>query len=193
MDPSIIEKLVIVWLAGQPFYWPHTVEFNLGQDMLASQLIVECGVPLVLVPCMTVASNLTTTAPELERCLKGKSRVGTYLTENVVSQLTQEMGMNWLRLFHLTYGKELDDYGAAGTPFTSTSLSPSRIIWDISAVAYLVNPTWCPSALVPMPRLTDDIRWDCGVNVGHTVRLCRYIYRDAVFGDMFAKLANAPA
>lgn len=192
MDPSIIKKIVVVWLAGQPFYWPHTIEFNLGQDMLASQLIVECGVPLVLVPCMTVASNLTVTAPELERNMKGKSRVGTYLTENVVSQLTQEMGMNWLRLFHKTYGKGLDDYGEAGEPNTNTALSPSRIIWDISTVAYMVNPTWCPSELVRLPKLTDEICWDCSTDVGHTARICRYIYRDAVFGDMFAKLARAP-
>ena len=41
LDPSICEKIVVVWLAGQPFHWPHTVEFNLGQDMLASQLMVE--------------------------------------------------------------------------------------------------------------------------------------------------------
>lgn len=29
MDPEIIKKIVIVWLAGQPLYWPQTVEFNL--------------------------------------------------------------------------------------------------------------------------------------------------------------------
>lgn len=192
MDPSIIQKIVVVWLAGQPFHWPHAIEFNLGQDMLASQLIVECGVPLVLVPCMSVASNLTITAPEMEAHLNGKSRVGSYLTEHVVSQLTQEMGMNWLRLFNKTYGKGLDDYGEAGVPFTQTSLSPSRIIWDISTVAYMINPTWCPSMLVPQPRLTDDIHWDVANPLAHQVRVCKYIYRDAVLGDMFAKLAKAP-
>ena len=76
MDPSIIRKIVVVWLAGQPFHWPHTVEFNLGQDMLASQLMVECGVPLVLVPCMSVAAHVPVSAPELERPLQGTSRVG---------------------------------------------------------------------------------------------------------------------
>lgn len=192
MDPSIIRKIVVVWLAGQPFHWPHTVEFNLGQDMLASQLMVECGVPLVLVPCMSVASNLTVSAPELERHLQGASRVGDYLTHIVTSQLTQEMGLNWLRLFHATYNKGLDDYGADGVPTTQTALAPSRIIWDISTVAYLINPAWCPSQVVPQPRLTDDIRWDCAAPLAHDVRICKYIYRDAVFGDLFAKLASAP-
>jgi purine nucleosidase len=192
MDPSIIRKIVVVWLAGQPIHWPHTIEFNLGQDLLASQLIVECGVPLVLVPCMSVASNLTVTAVELEHYMKGTSRVADYLTQIVTSQLTQEMDMNWLRLFHQTYNKGLDDYGAAGVPTTTTMLSPSRIIWDVSTVAYLVNPTWCPSALTEQPCLTDDIRWAQGQGLGHAVRVCNYIYRDAVFGDMFEKLAKAP-
>lgn len=192
MDPSIIRKIVVVWLAGQPLHWPHTIEFNLGQDMLASQLMVECGVPLVLVPCMSVASNLTATAAELEHYMKGTSRVADYLTQIVTSQLTQEMAMTWMRLFRQTYNKGLDDYGAAGVPTTATMLSPSRIIWDISTVAYLVNPTWCPSALTEQPRLTDDIRWAAGEGLGHAVRVCNYIWRDAVFGDMFAKLAKAP-
>lgn len=192
IDPSIIEKIVVVWLAGQPFTWPHTVEFNIGQDMLASQVMVECGVPLILVPCMTVASNLTLTAAELEANLLGQSRVGTYLTQIVTSQLTQEIGLNWLQLFHKTYCQGLDDYGNAGIPSTRTVLSPSRIIWDISTVAYLINPTWCPSALVPQLTLTDDIRWDVTKPLGHKVRMCHYIYRDAVFGDLFAKLRSAP-
>ena len=191
MDPSIIKKIVLVWLSGQPLHWPHTVEFNLGQDLLASKLIFDCGVPLVLVPCMAVASNLMTTGPELERHLKGRSKVGTYLTDIVLSQLNQEMGMNWVRLFYKTYNKGLDDYGPAGEPTTQTLISPSRIIWDISTVAYMVNPTWCPSDLVPTPRLTDDIRWEEDSN-RHLMRICRYIYRDMVFGDMFEKLANGP-
>ena len=191
MDPSIIRKIVVVWLAGQPLHWPHALEFNLGQDVLASQIILDCGVPLVLVPCMTVASNLTTTAPELERSLKGKSRVGTYLADYVIPQLTQEMGTNWLSLFRQTYCRDMDDYGNIGIPRGDTPFAPSRIIWDISTVAYLVNPLWCPSRLTQTPRLTDDIRWQIDPS-RHLMRICNYIYRDAVFGDLFDKLGRAP-
>ncbi|MFQ9880863.1 MAG: hypothetical protein ACLRW4_21535 [Ruminococcus sp.] len=45
MDPEIIKKMVVVWLSGQPLYWPHAIEFNLGQDVLASQVILDSGVP----------------------------------------------------------------------------------------------------------------------------------------------------
>ncbi|MDD3214213.1 MAG: nucleoside hydrolase [Eubacteriales bacterium] len=191
MDPGIIRKIVIVWLAGQPLYWPHAVEFNLGQDVFASQTILDSGVPLVLVPCMTVASNLTVTAPELETRLKGKSRVGTYLSDTVTCQLTQEMGNRWLNLINKTYNYGLDDYGAENTPCTDVALSPSRIIWDISTVAYAVNPNWVPSTLEPTPWLTDDLHWRQDP-ARPLMRLCRFAYRDAVFGDMFAKLQKAP-
>lgn len=72
MDPEIIKKMVVVWLSGQPLYWPHAIEFNLGQDVLASQVILDSGVPLVLVPCMSVASYLSVTGPELDIILKIK-------------------------------------------------------------------------------------------------------------------------
>ena len=191
MDPSIIRKIVVVWLAGQPLHWPHALEFNLWQDQIASRLILDCGVPLVLVPCMAVASNLTVTAPELERHLRGQSRVGTYLSDIVTGQLNQEMGLGWLRLFNKVYCKGMDDYGPAGLPDTDTWVSPSRIIWDISAVAWAINPTWCPSTLVPTPWLTEDCCWRLDPQ-RHLMRVCSFVYRDAVFGDLFAKLSKAP-
>ena len=191
MDPSIIKKIVIVWLAGQPLYWPHTIEFNLGQDILASQTILDCGVPLVVVPCMSVASYLSVTGPELEANIKGKSRLGSYLSETVTSQMSQEMAQNWLTLFHQTYCAGLDDYGEEGVPTTDSPLSPSRIIWDISTVGYLMNPNWCPSMLVPTPHLTEDIRYVQDPD-RHQMRIVKFIYRDAVLGDMFAKIRTAP-
>ena len=61
LDPSIVEKIVVVWLGGQPYHWPSAREFNLQQDLHASRLIFDCGVPLIQVPCQAVASHLMTT------------------------------------------------------------------------------------------------------------------------------------
>ena len=61
--------------------------------MLASQVILDSGVPLVLVPCMSVASYLSVTGPELEYHIKNKSEVGTYLCETVTSQMSQELSL----------------------------------------------------------------------------------------------------
>ncbi len=192
MEPEIIKKIVIVWLAGHPLYWPHAVEFNIGQDPIASRIILDCGVPLVLVPCMTVASSLTTTAAELTENLKGKSRVGTYLSDIVISQLSPKEADNMLSLFRLTYLKGVDDYDRSMTeniPFCGSA--PSRIIWDISTIGYVINPYWCPSALVPAPYLTDELTWRLDPD-RHLMRVCNFVYRDGIFGDMFAKLSKAP-
>lgn len=192
MEPEIIKKIVIVWLSGQPLHWPHSLEFNMGQDILASQLIFDSGVPLVLVPCMAVASHLTTTAAELTERLKGKSAVGTYLSDIVISQLSPEAAENMLSLFRLTYLQELDDYEEYEMDEISFhGMAPSRIIWDISTIGYMINPHWCPSILVPAPYLTDDVRWKCDES-RHMIRVCQFVYRDGIFGDMFDKLGKAP-
>lgn len=66
----------------------------------------------------------------------------------------------------------------------------SKVIWDISAVAYLVNPEWITTDLVPSPVLRDDVTWGEVDPARHVVRTARHVDRDGVFGDLFAKLAE---
>ena len=87
MEPEIIKKIVVVWLGGQPIHFEHAFEFNLIQDIPAVQILFNSGVPLVYIPCMTVASLLTISAEELQANLVGKSKIGTYLSDIVISQL----------------------------------------------------------------------------------------------------------
>jgi purine nucleosidase len=79
IEPAIGERIVIVWLGGHPQYWPHTREFNLGQDVLAAQVVFDCGAPVVQIPCKNVAEHLRTTVPEMERYVKGRGAIGDYL------------------------------------------------------------------------------------------------------------------
>ncbi len=81
IDPSIAEHIVVVWLGGQPYHWPSAREFNLQQDLHASRLLFDCGVPLVQIPCQAVASHLLTTVPELETLVAGRGAIGDYLVE----------------------------------------------------------------------------------------------------------------
>lgn len=83
MEPKIKDKIAVVWLGGNAHYWPHTWEFNLMQDIHASRIIFDCGVPLIQIPCSGVTTHLMTTIPELQYYLMGKSVIGTYLTEIV--------------------------------------------------------------------------------------------------------------
>lgn len=81
IEPEIIERIVVVWLGGHALHWPHAQEFNLGQDIHASRLVFDCGVPLVHIPCIGVTTHLLTTVPEVERYVQGRGAIGDYLAE----------------------------------------------------------------------------------------------------------------
>ncbi|MBW3635319.1 MAG: nucleoside hydrolase [Armatimonadetes bacterium] len=79
--PEIIERIVVVWLGGQPLNWHTAHEFNLKQDLVSSRLLFDSGVPLVLLPCQNVAEHIKTTQAEMERFVKGRGAIGDYLFE----------------------------------------------------------------------------------------------------------------
>lgn len=81
MEPRIIERMVVIWLGGHALHWPDTKEFNLLQDMNASKVLLNCGVPLVLVPCLGVSSHLQTTLSEVKDYVRKHGRIGSYLYE----------------------------------------------------------------------------------------------------------------
>jgi len=157
LEPEIIRKIAIVWLGGQPRHFHTAREFNLQQDPKASQLVFDCGVPLMYVPCTGVASHLLTTVPELERALKGRNAISDFLFERFCEYHAD----------HFAWAKE---------------------IWDIASIAYLLNPDWVPSSLIPSPVLTDELTWDVSQAGRHTVRAAWFISRNPIFKDMFLKL-----
>lgn len=65
----------------------------------------------------------------------------------------------------------------------------SRVIWDISTVAFMNEPAWTPTRIEPSPVLRDDITWGPTDPSRHPVRMAYRVNRDAVFGDLFRKLA----
>ncbi|MEV5025258.1 nucleoside hydrolase [Paenibacillus sp. LPE1-1-1.1] len=158
LEPGIIERIVVIWLGGHALEWPDTREFNLAQDIHASRILLDCGVPLVLIPCMGAASNLRTTLSEIRDYVKPSGEIGEYLYE--------------------TYRNCKEDHFAY-----------SRVIWDISVIAWLNQPGFVPSRLTQSPRLAGDFRWSIDSS-RHLIRCASYIDRDAVFHDLFSKLAN---
>jgi inosine-uridine nucleoside N-ribohydrolase len=74
--------------------------------------------------------------------------------------------------------------------YVSDSYARSKVIWDISTVAYVVNPGWMATDLHPSPVLLPDITWGPVDPARHPVRIVRHINRDAVYADLFTKLAG---
>lgn len=187
MEPAIADKITVVWLGGQPPYFQNGVEFNLMQDLPASQHLLDCGVPLVLIPCMGVASHLTLTLPELDTLLIGKSKVGTYLGQ-IVREAVNPSPEAAARGDLFGYDCGMNDVPMeVRRKFTTKATAWSRIVWDISTVGYVMSPNWTTSSLQPSPVLNDDMTWGRDPS-RHPIRLCCHVKRDSMFGDLFAKL-----
>ena len=173
LEPKIIEKIVVIWLGGTALHWPHAVEFNLAGDVLASRLVLDCGVPLILIPCAGVTTHLRTTVSEIEQYVQGNGAIGDYLAE--------------------TFKGYNDDHFAW-----------SKEIWDVVAIAYLLNADWIPSHIVSSPiiaqrtagnvQIHDPIIWEKQLltwsfdQSRHQIRCAYYVDRDPIFRDLFSKL-----
>jgi purine nucleosidase len=158
IEPEILKKIVVVWLGGQPHSLHFAREFNLQQDPRASQLMFDCGVPFVQIPCIGGASHLLTTVPELEANLKGRNPISDFLFERFC-EYHQD---------HFAWGKE---------------------IWDISAIAYLLDESWTPTVVVPSPILTDELTWKSAPD-RHAMRMAWFVKRNPIFRDLFTRLQN---
>ena len=63
----------------------------------------------------------------------------------------------------------------------------SKEIWDMAPVAWLLDPNWAPTVIVPTPILTDQATW----SVDRTRAPMRYatiVKRDPILRDFFSKL-----
>jgi len=159
IEPQIIKNIVIVWLGGNSLEWPSQKEFNLVQDVLSAQVVLNSGAPLVIMPCMGVVDHFHTTIPELAHYMKGKNDLSNYLYEIVV-------GYN---------NGNLEAW--------------SKVLWDVVAVAWVVNPSWITTNLVHSPVLTDQVTYSTDRS-RHFIRMATWVNRDAIFRDLFSKLAK---
>lgn len=65
----------------------------------------------------------------------------------------------------------------------------SKVIWDVTAVAWLVNPAWIPTNLIHSPVLTDQLTYSVDQS-RHFMRMAISVDRDAIFRDLFEKLTK---
>lgn len=162
-NPGMKEKVVLVWLGGHAHHWNHTAEFNMMQDVAAARIVFGCGVPLVQLPCCGVVDRFTVSRWELEHWLKGKNPLADYLADHTI---------------------EAAESYAAGTPWT-------RVVWDVTAVAWLLNDgqRFLSDELrhSPIPEYDHHYGFD---NTRHFMKYVTSVNRDALFRDLFEKLAK---
>lgn len=161
MKPEIKDRMVLVWLGGHALEWPHNKEFNLYQDVTGARVVFGCGVPLVQLPCMGVVSAFRTTGPELEFHLRGKNKLCDYLVD-VTTEEAIACGGN---------------------------VTWSRPIWDVTAVAWLLDKRFMQDRLEHAPLPEHDHRYARRMD-SSLYKYVYYIDRDLLFEDLFAKLSK---
>lgn len=163
-NPNIKENAVVVWLGGHALHVGKPAsEFNMVQDIAAARVVMGSGVPFVQLPCAGVVDSFTTSRYELEHWLKGKNELCDYLLENTVG--------------------EAESY-AAGKPWT-------RVIWDVTAVAWLTDREgrFMKERIIRCPIPEYDLFYAENINA-HFIKYVYKINRDALFEDLFKKLAE---
>lgn len=158
VNPDMKNKVVVVWLGGHAQHFHDTKEFNMYQDVPASNVILNSGCPFVQLPCCGVVDAFRASKADLEAFLKGKNPLANYLAENAIS--------------------EAESY-ASGKPWT-------RVIWDVTAIAWLLNDNdrFMLSTLKNAPVVTPDFKYEYPEN-RHLFRYVYHIKRDELMTDLF--------
>lgn len=164
INPEIKDRIVIVWLGGHAFHFCQPVkEFNMVQDIAAARVVFGCGAPVVQLPCAGVVSAFTVSKPELEYWLKDKNPLADYLARNTIREVEERPGY--------------------------TERVWTRVIWDVTAVAWLLNEKdRFMFSSVEHSVIPEYDKEYAHSSTRHFMRYVYYIKRDALMGDLFAKL-----
>ncbi len=163
LDPDIAENIVIVWLGGHSLEFTRTDEFNMRHDYSSARIVMSSKAPFVQLPCCGVVSAFTTTGPEMKYWLDGRTKLSTYLYNNTVNEVG---GHTNIRVW-------------------------SRVIWDVTAVGWLLNDNdrFMCSKLMPVRLPGYDGKY-CDTPIDKTFNYVYYIKRDPLMNDLFKKITD---
>ncbi len=161
--PEITSKIRVIWLGGNSFLTKHNDEFNFRQDIKAVQKVFESGVELVVIPCRNVASNLTTTIYELKHYIEDKGDLGKYLCEIFIKCKKAFM-------------KEPKD-----------EIGSSKTLWDLSAIAYIINKDWFKEESISCPKVLDDGVYEL-TESNNKITFVNDLFRNKIYQDFFMKM-----
>lgn len=162
MNPAMKENCVFVWLGGKAHCFDGR-EFNMYQDLAGARVLFLCGAPVVQLPCMGVVDKFHTSRYDLEHYLLGKNKLCDYLVNYTV--------------------RDTEAY-FPGKPW-------HRVIWDVTAVAWLLNDNdrFMLSDIVHAPIPEYDGRYAPASDTP----FMNYVYHimvDELMADLFETLAR---
>lgn len=90
--PEIVDKCAVIWFGGHALHYHNTDEFNLSGDLIAAQVLLDSGIPLLQMPCFGVCTEFLTTIPELEHYMSAKNPLCDYLLDVTRNYTDQPFG-----------------------------------------------------------------------------------------------------
>ncbi len=165
LDPSIKEKIVVVWLGGHCLEYPDLGEFNLIQDYKAGQIFLNSGVNLVLLPAVGDVGHGTKalmTRKSGLQAIKGDSEACVFFRDVLPSEFDD------------------DPYYKDGW---------ERTIWDIAAPAALSVPEALTYSIIPAPIFGDNCAYAFD-STRHKIIYMEKIDPVQTFADTFAAISR---
>ena len=157
--PEIIKNIEIIWLGGNSFL---TKDNN-------------------------VEFNFRQDVQAVKEVFESKVKLTVIPCKNVASNLTTSI----YELEYFLKGKsELCDY-LCQRFYNDTyhGIEERRVIWDISAIAYMINRTWFKAEQISCPIIKEDASYELTEN-RHNITFVNYLNANKIYSDLFEKLVK---
>ncbi len=153
-DPSIKDKICVLWMGANHVDYGGAGEFNLGQDQTAGRYLLNCGVNLVWLPAFSADSTkgtqtLKTNKAFLQTNFTGTDAASRYFKEELALEHDGDNFTNDI------------NYDGVGK-WTHT-------FWDVGAVTVLDRPDLCTFSIVTAPRIRGDETFDTSDKSRHKI------------------------
>ena len=159
-DPSIADKMILVWQVGHVPECPEGGEFNMCQDVNAARVIFGSSVEFYQIPAYGAASEMLITVGELRRNILGKNDLGNALFETLCNYICAK-------------GDGSDD-------------ERQKIIWDIASIGILSGIS-CTMVKHPRRSRLDDESFIEGEG---ELTVCRGIDKEALVAHMIRLIGD---
>lgn len=165
IDPSIKEKIVVIWLGLHCIELNNMGEFNLDQDYRAGQIVMNSGVPFIVLPAAGTEGKgtgvLFVNQNDVKRSIKGDGRAAVF--------------------FRSKFPEE----------FFGSDAFWARVFWDLAAPGLIANPTAYKFNIIPAPVLTDSREFAFDSS-RHKIIFMERLNPDVVKADAFKSISSLP-
>lgn len=167
IDPSIKDKICVIWLGANCLDFKNEYEYNLLQDFDAGRILLNCKVPLILLPAISYDEKCGTQVLKVSfedlKKISGDGKTQQFFRwdfplEFLEKELTQENIDNW-----------------------------RWIIWDLAAPGVVSVPEAYTFHVMPTPTITDDKLYAFD-KTRHNMIYMERLDKDIVLNDTFESI-----